>query len=114
MVIKIRLVATVVILLTFCSVASPSYSSQIPLRADRLDILFDPDFPIAESSLLAHYKKKDFVWVYREVIPIKVGGFTYFAILGSNGDEYPNYSYSFVKKGGFQDSILSFDIYPEN
>jgi hypothetical protein len=103
MVIKIRLVATVVILLTFCSVASPSYSSQIPLRADRLDILFDPDFPIAESSLLAHYEKKNFVWVYREIIPIQVGGFTYFAILGSNGDEYPNYygGVQFFKDGTY-------------
>ena len=103
MVVKIRLVATVVILLTFCSMVSPSYSNQIPLRADRLDILFDPDFPIAESSLLAHYEKKNFVWVYREIIPIQVGGFTYFAILGSNGDEYPNYygGVQFFKDGTY-------------
>ena len=103
MVVKIRLLVTVVILLTFCSLVSPSYSNQIPLRADRLDILFDPDFPIAESSLLAHYEKKNFVWVYREIIPIQVGGFTYFAILGSNGDEYPNYygGVQFFKDGTY-------------
>jgi hypothetical protein len=83
--------------------AEPSYSNQIPLRADRLDIFFDPDFPIAESSLLAHYEKKNFVWVYREIIPIQVGGFTYFAILGSNGDEYPNYygGIQFFKDGTY-------------
>jgi len=100
---KIRLVATVVTLLTFCSMASPSHSNQIPLRADRLDILFDPDFPIAESSLLAHYEKQNFVWVYREIIPMQVGGFTYFAILGSNGDEYPNYygGVQFFKDGTY-------------
>jgi hypothetical protein len=29
-------------------------------------------------------------------------------------DEYPNYAYSFVKKGGIHESTLSLEIYPEN
>jgi hypothetical protein len=103
MVAKIRLATVLIFVLAFCSLASPSYSNQVPLRADRLDIFFDPDFPIAESNLLAHYEKKKYVWVYREVIPLQVGGFTYFAILGSNGDEYPNYygGIQFFKDGTY-------------
>ena len=100
---KFRLVTVLTIVLTFCLQSSPSHSNEIPLRADRLDIFFDPDFPIAESSLLAHYEKKKYVWAYREIIPLQVGGFTYFAILGSNGDEYPNYygGIQFFKDGTY-------------
>ena len=103
MVAKFRLVMVLTIVLTFCLQSSPSHSNEIPLRADRLDIFFDPDFPIAESSLLAHYEKKKYVWAYREIIPLQVGGFTYFAILGSNGDEYPNYygGIQFFKDGSY-------------
>jgi hypothetical protein len=103
MVAKLRFVISLIFVMAFCSLASPTYSNQIPLRADRLDIFFDPDSPIAESSLLAHYEKKKYVWVYREVIPLQVGGYTYFAILGSYGDEYPNYygGIQFFKDGSY-------------
>ena len=61
------------------------------LRADVINVFFDPDFPLpAGQSLLSHYQSKKYVYVYREIIPVEVGGNTYFAMLGSNGG-YPDF-----------------------
>jgi hypothetical protein len=61
------------------------------LRADVINVFFDPDFPLpAGQSLMTHYQSKKYVYLYREVIPVEVGGNTYFAILGANGG-YPDF-----------------------
>lgn len=70
--------------------AAPAKSVE-NLRADVINVFFDPDFPLpAGQSLLSHYQSKKYVYVYREIIPVEVGGNTYFAMLGSNGG-YPDF-----------------------
>lgn len=65
--------------------------SQESLRADVINVFFDPDFPLpAGQSLMSFYQSKKYVYVYREIIPVEVGGFTYFAMLGANGG-YPDF-----------------------
>lgn len=65
--------------------------AQEALRADVINAFFDPDFPLpAGQTLLSHYQSKRYVYVYREIIPLEVGGYTYFAMLGSNGG-YPDF-----------------------
>ena len=61
------------------------------LRTDVINVFFDPDFPLpAGQSLLTHYQSKKYVYLYREIIPVEVGGNTYFAILGANSG-YPDF-----------------------
>jgi len=61
------------------------------LFADRIDLFFDPEFPLPPGeSLLTYYQGKKYRFMYREIIPTEVGGHTYFAILGSNGG-YPDF-----------------------
>ncbi len=61
------------------------------LRTDVINVFFDPDFPIpAGQTLLSYYQSKKYVYVYREIIPVEVGGNTYFAMLGANGG-YPDF-----------------------
>jgi hypothetical protein len=61
------------------------------LRTDVINVFFDPDFPLpAGQTLLSHYQSKKYVYVYREIIPVEVGGNTYFAMLGANGG-YPDF-----------------------
>ena len=61
------------------------------LRTDVINVFFDPDFPLpAGQTLLSYYQSKKYVYVYREVIPVEVGGNTYFAMLGANGG-YPDF-----------------------
>jgi hypothetical protein len=53
------------------------------LRTDVINVFFDPDFPLpAGQTLLSYYQSKKYVYVYREIIPVEVGGNTYFAMLG--------------------------------
>lgn len=61
------------------------------LRTDVINVFFDPDFPLpAGQTLLSYYQSKKYVYVYREIIPVEVGGNTYFAMLGANGG-YPDF-----------------------
>jgi hypothetical protein len=70
--------------------ATPAKSAE-NLRADVINVYFDPDFPLpAGQSLLTHYQSKKYVYLYREIIPVEVGGNTYFAMLGANGG-YPDF-----------------------
>lgn len=62
-----------------------------PLFADRVDLFFDPEFPLpAGQTLLSYYQGKKYIYMYREIVPVEVGGYTYFAILGANGG-YPDF-----------------------
>jgi hypothetical protein len=73
------------------SIFQPASYAQDNLFTDRLDIFFDPDFPLPPGqTLLSYYQGKEYRYVYREIIPKEVGGHTYFAILGSNGG-YPDF-----------------------
>jgi hypothetical protein len=81
------LIALVILFSNF----QPVSHAQDNLFTDRLDIFFDPDFPLPPGqTLLSHYQSKKYRFVYREIIPKEVGGHTYFAILGSNGG-YPDF-----------------------
>ena len=61
------------------------------LFADRIDLFFDPEFPLPPGeTLLTYYQGKKYRFMYREIIPTEVGGHTYFAILGANGG-YPDF-----------------------
>jgi hypothetical protein len=74
------------------SVNPSSAADDQSMRADYVATFFDPDFPLPDGlSLADFYKKKNYIYVYREIVPKEVGGFTYFDILGSNGDGYPNF-----------------------
>jgi hypothetical protein len=78
------------ILLVVTHLSLPAKGAE-SLRADVINVFFDPDFPLpAGQSLLSHYQSKKYVYVYREIIPVEVGGNTYFAMLGSNGG-YPDF-----------------------
>jgi hypothetical protein len=59
------------------------------LRADSVNLFFDPD-DTGGKSLLDHYFSKKYVYMYREIIPLEVGAYTYFAMLGANGG-YPDF-----------------------
>jgi hypothetical protein len=81
------LIALVILFSNF----QPVSHAQDNLFTDRLDIFFDPDFPLPPGqTLLSYYQGKKYRYVYREIIPKEVGGHTYFAILGSNGG-YPDF-----------------------
>jgi len=61
------------------------------LFADRIDLFFDPEFPLPPGEiLLTYYQGKKYRFMYREIIPTEVGGHTYFAILGASGG-YPDF-----------------------
>ena len=72
------------------SLATDSNGQEI-LRADVINVFFDPDTPLpAGETFKSYYERKKFVYVYREIIPTEVGGNTYFEILGANSG-YPDY-----------------------
>jgi hypothetical protein len=78
------------ILLAITHLSLPAKGAEA-LRADVINVFFDPDFPLpAGQSLMTHYQSKKYVYLYREIIPVEVGGNTYFAILGANGG-YPDF-----------------------
>jgi Domain of unknown function (DUF3472) len=60
------------------------------LRADSVVLYFDPDKLGESQSLFDHYSAKRHVYMYREIIPVEAGAYTYFAILGANGG-YPDF-----------------------
>jgi hypothetical protein len=95
-----------VVLFGFSSL--PATNAQEPLRADSVNIYFDPDFPLpAGQSLMNYYEGKKFRFLYREIIPLAVSSDTYFAITGANGG-YPDF-YGGVQqyKDGSQYAIFS-------
>lgn len=57
--------------------------------ADSVNLWFEPDFVIEESSYEEHYKKADYKYAFRTIIPIESADNTYFAILGGQG--FPDY-----------------------
>ena len=83
---------TAALLLLTCSfVVNPS-SAQAIERAEAINIYVDPEFPLpAGDSLLSFYRKKNFTFMYKEIIPLVSADWTYFEILGSNGDGYPDF-----------------------
>lgn len=86
----------------------PATIAQEPLRADSVNIYFDPDFPLpAGQTLMSYYEGKKFRFMYREIIPLAVSSDTYFAITGANGG-YPDF-YGGVQqyKDGSQYAIFS-------
>ncbi len=63
-----------------------------PTRAEAINVFVDPDFPLpVGDSLLSFYRKKQYTFMYKEIIPIASVNHTYFEILGSNGDGYPDF-----------------------
>jgi hypothetical protein len=85
------------VLTLFIAIVMAMTQSNIPakgaevLRTDVINVFFDPEFPLpAGQTLLSHYQSKKYVYVYREIIPVEVGGNTYFAMLGANGG-YPDF-----------------------
>jgi len=89
---KFRIQLSAIIAIIFIShIFSAPAKGVESLRTDGINIFFDPDFPIpAGQTLLTHYQSKKYVYVYREIIPLEVGGNTYFAMLGSNSG-YPDF-----------------------
>lgn len=82
--------------------------AQDSLRADSVNVWFDPDFPLPEGQTLkTYYESKKFRFLYREIIPTAVSSDTYFAIMGANGG-YPDF-YGGVQqyKDGSQYAIFS-------
>jgi len=79
-------------LLLACSfIVNPS-SAQANERAEAINIYVDPDFPLpAGDSLLSFYRKKNFTFMYKEIIPLASVDTTYFEILGSNGEGHPDF-----------------------
>ena len=57
--------------------------------ADSVNLWFEPDFVIEESSYEEHYRKADYKYAFRTIIPIESADNTYFAILGGQG--FPDY-----------------------
>ena len=100
--------AAIVLVTILSLLVTPPVKAQDPLRADVINLFFDPDFPLpAGQTLKTHYESKRYRYLYREVIPLEVGGNTYFAILGSNGG-YPDF-YGGIQyfKDGSKASIFS-------
>lgn len=60
------------------------------LRADSVNLFFDPDRLGESQSMFDYYSAKKHVYMYREIVPIDAGAYTYFAILGANGG-YPDF-----------------------
>jgi len=84
------------------------------IRADYVATFFDPDFPLPGGlSLAEYYKNKNYVYVYREIVPKEVGGFTYFDILGSNGDGYPDFygGIQFFADGSYGGKAAIFSVW---
>jgi len=73
---------TAALLLFTCSfVVNPS-SAQAIERAEAINIYVDPEFPLpAGDSLLNFYRKKNFTFMYKEIIPLVSADSTYFEIL---------------------------------
>jgi hypothetical protein len=70
------------ILLAVTHLSLPAKGAE-SLRADVINVFFDPDFPLpAGQSLLSHYQSKKYVYVYREIIPVEVGGRQRYFLLG--------------------------------
>lgn len=73
------------------SVSMIESRAQEALRTDVISVFNDPDFPLSPGqTLLSYYQSKKYLYVYREIIPLEVGGYTYFAMLGSNSG-YPDF-----------------------
>jgi hypothetical protein len=80
----------IAIVMAMAQLNIPAKGAEV-LRTDVINVFFDPDFPLpAGQTLLSHYQSKKYVYVYREIIPVEVGGNTYFAMLGANGG-YPDF-----------------------
>jgi hypothetical protein len=66
-------------------------NAQEQLRADSVNVFFDPDFPLPSGQTLkGYYEARKFRFLYREIIPLAVSSETYFAIAGANGG-YPDF-----------------------
>jgi len=84
---KERIFAIATVLALTLSLMSTSHSQE-SLRTDVINVFFDPDSPPPAGQTWMQYfqnLEKKFIYVYREIIPVEVGGYTYFAMLGSNG-----------------------------
>lgn len=76
--------------------SSTFYVNNLPASADQraeaINIYVDPDFPLpAGDSLLSYYRKKKFTFMYKEIVPLVSSNTTYFEILGSNGEGFPDF-----------------------
>ena len=83
---------------------------QESLRTDVINVFFDPDTPPPPGQTWIQYfqnLEKKFVYVYREIIPIEVGGYTYFAMLGSNSGAPDFYGGIQYFKDGSKAAIFS-------
>lgn len=84
---KKHIFAITAVLAFTLSLTSTSHSQE-SLRTDVINVFFDPDAPPPAGQTWMQYfqnLEKKFVYVYREIVPVEVGGYTYFAMLGSNG-----------------------------
>jgi hypothetical protein len=89
--ILLRKLLAVVMVVTCSFLVNPN-SAFANQRAEAINIFVDPDFPLpAGDSLLSFYRKKNFTFMYKEIIPLVSANTTYFEILGSNGEEYPDF-----------------------
>lgn len=90
-----KLISTVVTCIALVIGLTTTSHGQESLRADVINVWFDPDKPPPAGQTWTQYfqnLEKKFVYVYREIIPVEVGGYTYFAILGANhGKEFPTF-----------------------
>jgi hypothetical protein len=60
--------------------------------AEAINIYVDPDFPLpVGDTLVSYYRKHKFTFMYKEITPIESSNTTYFEILGSNGEGYPDF-----------------------
>lgn len=85
---KSALAAAVAVAVVF--VSGGIAKAEDDLRADSVNIFFDPDVVSPGTTLLEHYSSRQYVYMYREIVPVEVGAYTYFAILGANGG-YPDF-----------------------
>jgi hypothetical protein len=70
--------------------AGGSAAGDSDLRADSVNLFFDPDSVAPGKSFMEHFLSKRYVFMYREIVPLEASAYTYFAILGSNGG-YPDF-----------------------
>ena len=102
-----KIISVLVVALFGFSYLLPANAQEL-LRADSVNVFFDPDFPLpAGQSLKNYYEGKKFRFLYREVIPVAVSSDTYFMITGANSG-YPDF-YGGIQqyKDGSQYAIFS-------
>ena len=102
-------ISTVIILIIalVANSISPT-NAQEQLRADAVNVFFDPDFPLpAGQTLKSYYEGKKFRFLYREIIPVAVSSDTYFMIAGANSGHPDFYGGVQQYKDGSKYAIFS-------